>query len=129
MKQIVEQALRDGYVCTITGRIRYIPDIYSERVQVKNAAERIALNTPIQGSSADIIKTAMINIYNEIKIRGYKSQLLLQVHDDLLFEVPVNETDSMISIIRDKMENSVTLSVPMAVDIKAGKNWGEMKDI
>jgi DNA polymerase-1 len=128
-KQIVEQALRDGYVCTITGRIRYIPDIYSERVQVKNAAERIALNTPIQGSSADIIKTAMINIYNEIKIRGYKSQLLLQVHDDLLFEVPVNETDSMISIIRDKMENSVTLSVPMAVDIKAGKNWGEMKDI
>jgi len=125
----VEQALRDGYVCTITGRIRYIPDIYSERVQVKNAAERIALNTPIQGSSADIIKTAMINIYNEIKIRGYKSQLLLQVHDDLLFEVPVNETDSMISIIRDKMENSVTLSVPMAVDIKAGKNWGEMKDI
>ncbi|MDR3256339.1 MAG: DNA polymerase I [Endomicrobium sp.] len=129
MKQIIEQALKDGYVCTITGRIRYISELYSTSVQIRNAGERMALNTPVQGSSADIIKIAMINIYNEIKLKGYKSLMLLQVHDDLLFEVPTYETEAMISMIKDKMENSVTLSVPVFVDVKAGRNWGEMQKI
>jgi len=128
-KQVVEQASKDGYVCTITGRIRFIPELRSKNVQIRNAAERIALNTPIQGSSADIIKIAMVNIYNEIKLKGYKSLMLLQVHDDLLFEVPDGETENMISIIKNKMENSIILSVPIVVDIKIGKNWGEMKRI
>ncbi|MDR1721302.1 MAG: DNA polymerase I [Endomicrobium sp.] len=128
-KQIVEQASKDGYVCTITGRIRFIPELRSKNVQVRNAAERTALNTPIQGSSADIIKIAMLKIYNEIKLRGYKSLMLLQVHDDLLFEVPDGETESMISIIKNKMESSIALSVPIVVDIKVGRNWGEMKKI
>ncbi|MCA6079868.1 MAG: DNA polymerase I [Endomicrobium sp.] len=129
MKQIVKQASEDGYVRTITGRIRYIPELYSANIQTRNAGERIALNTPVQGSSADIIKTAMINIYNEIKLKGYKSLILLQIHDDLLFEVPDEETENMISIIKDKMENSLPLSIPISVDIKTGRNWGEMKKI
>jgi DNA polymerase-1 len=129
MKQIVEQALKDGYVSTITGRIRYMPELNSNNVQIRNAGERIALNTPVQGGSADIIKIAMINIYNEIKLKCYKSLMLLQVHDDLLFEVPSVEAEKMVLIIKDKMENSIKLRVPIIVDIKTGKNWGEMQKI
>ncbi|MDR2666268.1 MAG: DNA polymerase I [Endomicrobium sp.] len=127
MDQIIEQASRDGYVCTINGRVRFVHGLYSKNTQVRSAAERIVLNTPIQGSSADIIKIAMINIYNEIKFRGYKSIMLLQIHDDLLFEVPIEELRDIISIIKNKMENSVALSVPLIVDVKVGKNLGEMK--
>ncbi|MCA6071906.1 MAG: hypothetical protein LE168_06075, partial [Endomicrobium sp.] len=129
MKQVVAQALRDGYVGTITGRIRHMPELQSANVQFRNAGERIALNMPVQGSSADIIKIAMINIHNEIKLKDCKSLMLLQVHDDLLFEVPVKEQELMIAIVKDKMENAVKLSVPLFVDIKIGKNWGEMKKI
>ncbi|GMO65138.1 MAG: DNA polymerase I [Endomicrobiia bacterium] len=129
MDQVIEQVSRDGYVCTINGRVRFVHELHSKNVQVKNAAERIVFNTPIQGSSADIIKIAMINIYNEIKLKGYKSLMLLQVHDDLLFEVPIEELENMIPIIKNKMENSVTLSVPIIVDVRVGKNWGEMKKI
>ncbi|GHT74129.1 DNA polymerase I [Endomicrobiia bacterium] len=127
MKQIVEQALRDGYVCTITGRVRYIHELKSKNVQVRNAGERMALNMPVQGSSADIIKIAMINIYNELKLKGYRSLMLLQIHDDILFETTVEETENIIAMIKDKMENAVKLSVPLSVDVKAGTNWGEMK--
>ena len=129
MKQVVAQAAKDGYVGTITGRIRYMPELQSANVQFRNAGERIALNMPVQGSSADIIKIAMINIYNEIKLKDCKYLMLLQVHDDILFEVPVKEQELMIAIIKDKMENAVKLNVPLFVDIKIGKNWGEMKKI
>jgi DNA polymerase-1 len=129
MKQIVRQALEDGYVRTITGRIRYIPELRSTNAQVRRAGERMALNAPIQGSSADIIKIAMLNIYNEVKLKNYKSLMLLQVHDDLLFEVPDGEFENMISIIKNKMENPLHLSIPIVVDIKTGRNWGEMKEI
>jgi DNA polymerase-1 len=129
MEQIVKQALENGYVRTITGRIRYIPELRSTNAQVRKAGERMALNTPVQGSSADIIKIAMINIYNEIKLKGYKSLMLLQVHDDLLFEVPDGESENMISIIKNKMETPLHLSIPIVVDIKIGRNWGEMKKI
>jgi DNA polymerase-1 len=129
MEQIVKQASKDGYVRTITGRIRYIPELRSTNAQVRKAGERMALNTPVQGSSADIIKIAMINIYNEIKFKGYKSLMLLQVHDDLLFEVPDGESENMVSIIKNKMENPLHLSVPIIVDIKTGRNLGEMKKI
>jgi DNA polymerase-1 len=129
MKRIVEQASKDGYVYTITGRTRHIPELQSKNVRIRNAGKRIALNMPVQGSSADIIKIAMINIYNELKLRGYKSSILLQIHDDLLFEVPVEETESIITIIKNKMENAVALNVPLSVDIKIGKNWGEMNKL
>ncbi|MDR1401180.1 MAG: DNA polymerase I [Endomicrobium sp.] len=129
MDQVIKLALRDGYVCNINGRVRFVPELRSVNVRIKNAAERIVLNTPIQGSSADIIKIAMIEIYNEIKLKGYKSLMLLQVHDDLLFEVPIEELEDMLPIIKNKMENSVNLSVPVVVDVRVGKNWGEMKKI
>ncbi|MDR1434564.1 DNA polymerase I [Candidatus Endomicrobiellum devescovinae] len=129
MKLIVEQALNDGYVTTITGRVRYIPELRSSNAQVRNAGERMTLNTPIQGSSADIIKIAMIGIYNELKIKGYKSLMILQVHDDLLLEVPLEEREAIISVVKDKMENAVKLDVPLLIDVKIGDNWGEMKNI
>jgi len=129
MDQVIERASREGYVCTINGRVRFVPELRSMNVQVRNASERIALNTPVQGSSADIIKIAMINIYNEIKLKGYKSLMLLQIHDDLLFEVPIEELEDVILIIKSKMESSITLSVPLVTDVKIGKNLGEMKKI
>jgi DNA polymerase-1 len=129
MKHIVKQALIDGYVTTITGRIRYIPELLSSSGLIRNAGERMALNTPVQGSSADIIKIAMINVYNELKIKRYKSLMLLQVHDDLLLEVPLCEKEAIISVIKDKMENAVKLDVPLLTDVKIGNNWGEMKKI
>ncbi|MDR2426271.1 MAG: DNA polymerase I [Endomicrobium sp.] len=127
MEKIVEDATENGYVSTITGRVRYMPELKSSNVQIRAAGERMAMNTPIQGTSADIIKIAMINIYNEIKVNKLHSLMLLQVHDDLLFEVPQDEKDIMIKIIKNKMENAVNLSVPLVVDVKIGKNWGEMK--
>ncbi|MDR1417924.1 MAG: DNA polymerase I [Endomicrobium sp.] len=129
MEQVVAEALKKEYVCTITGRLRYMPELTSSNARIRNAGERIALNMPIQGSSADIIKIAMINIYNEIKKNNYKSLMLLQVHDDLLFEVPTQEREKLISIIKDKMEHAVNLNVPLRVDIKVGSNWGQMQKI
>jgi len=127
MKKIVEEAKNDGYVRAVTGRIRYIPELQSLNSQVRAAGERIALNTPIQGTSADIIKIAMINIYNELKKENFKASMLLQVHDDLLFEAEEKYAVKLKKIIRDKMENALVLSVPLAVDIKEGASWGEMK--
>ncbi|MCL2145326.1 MAG: DNA polymerase I [Endomicrobia bacterium] len=127
MSKVVEDAAKDGYVSTITGRIRYMPELKSSNAQMRSAGERMAMNTPIQGTSADIIKIAMINIYNEIKEKNLKTLMLLQVHDDLLFEAPEDEKEIMINIIKSKMENAVKLSVPLVVDVKTGRNWGEMK--
>ncbi|MDR0617448.1 MAG: DNA polymerase I [Endomicrobium sp.] len=127
MSQVVSQALKRGYVCTITGRMRYMPELTSPITRIKNAGERIALNMPVQGSSADIIKIAMINIYKELKKNNRKSLMLLQVHDDLLFEVPKKEKENLISLIKEKMENVVSLKVPLFVDIKVGANWGQMQ--
>ncbi|MDR1522875.1 MAG: DNA polymerase I [Endomicrobium sp.] len=129
MKQVISEALRTGYVCTITGRVRYMPELRSTSRIIKNAGERIALNMPVQGSSADIIKIAMINIYNELKKDNCKSLMLLQVHDDLLFEVPKQEKENLILLIKNKMENAVKLSVPLSVDIKVGANWGQMEKV
>jgi DNA polymerase-1 len=128
-RRIIEQASKSGYVCTITGRVRYIPELRSGNSQIRSYGERMSLNTPIQGSSADIIKIAMVNIYNEFKLKSYKSLMLLQVHDDLLFESPCEEVEDIIPVIKDKMENAVILNVPLSVDIKIGSNWGEMKKI
>ncbi|MDR1940743.1 MAG: DNA polymerase I [Endomicrobium sp.] len=126
MKQMVIDAQKDGYVRTITGRIRYMPEFAAHNAQVKQAGERIALNMPIQGTSADIIKIAMVNIYNELKNRKIDALMLLQVHDDLLFEVAQSHADELKELIKDKMENAVSLLVPLSVDIKTGKSWGEM---
>jgi DNA polymerase I len=122
-----EQARRDGYVQTLLGRRRYIPDINSANRQVREAAERMAINMPVQGTSADIIKVAMINLYREMERRRLKSKMLLQVHDELVFEVPDEEMETMRKLVAEIMESAVVLSVPLKVETKVGKNWGEMK--
>jgi DNA polymerase-1 len=122
-----EKARRDGYVQTLLGRRRYIPDINSANRQVREAAERMAINMPVQGTSADIIKVAMINLYREMATRRLESKMLLQVHDELVFEVPDEEMDIMRRLVSEVMDSAVVLSVPLKVDTKSGKNWGEMK--
>ncbi len=122
-----EQARHSGYVQTILGRKRFIPEIHASNRQVREAAERMAINMPVQGTSADIIKKAMIDIYNEMVIQHLKSKMLLQVHDELIFEVPENELEMMKALVPDKMVNAIKLSVPLKVDTKIGVNWGEME--
>ena len=121
-----EQARKLGYVQTVLGRRRFLPEIGSANRMVREAAERMAINAPVQGSSADIIKVAMINLYREMGGRNLKSRMLLQVHDDLLFEVPEGEVEEMKSLVARFMSEAVELCVPLKIDIKLGRNWGEM---
>ncbi|MCK4963731.1 MAG: DNA polymerase I, partial [Dehalococcoidia bacterium] len=120
------QARDQGYVETVLGRRRYIPDINSPNGQVRAAAERMAINMPIQGTSADIIKRAMIDIHREKRVRKLKSRMILQVHDELVFEVPREELEQMKKLVLDIMPNALKLSVPVTVEVKVGENWGEM---
>jgi DNA polymerase-1 len=122
-----ERARKDGYVQTLLGRIRFIPEINSSNRQVREAAERMAINMPVQGTSADIIKVAMINLHREMEKRQLKSKLLLQVHDELIFEVPEEERKEMRQLAPHTMSTALELSVPLKVDIKTGQNWGEME--
>jgi len=121
-----EQARDTGYVETYLHRKRTIPEINSSNRQVREAAERMAINMPVQGTSADIIKVAMINLYREMQRRQLKSRMLLQVHDELVFEVPQEELDEMRELVPRLMSTALELSVPLKVDTKTGSNWGEM---
>jgi DNA polymerase-1 len=121
-----EQARKLGYVQTVMGRRRFLPEINSSNRMVREAAERMAINAPVQGSSADIIKIAMINLHREMEKRNLKSKMLLQIHDELLFEVPEKEVEEMKSLVAELMSGAVELSVPVKIDIKLGRNWGEM---
>ncbi len=118
-------AYEQGYVETLFHRIRYIPEIRSSNNRNRSYGERLAVNTPIQGSSADIIKIAMINIHKDIQQKNLQTMMTIQVHDELVFEVPERELDIMKSIIVDRMQNAVKLSVPLKVSISNGRNWDE----
>ena len=122
-----EQAREKGYVQTLLGRRRSIPEINSSNRQVREAAERMAINMPVQGTSADIIKVAMIQLDREVDKRQLKSKMLLQVHDELIFEVPEAEREEMRQMVPEIMSTALELSVPLKVDIKTGTNWGEME--
>jgi len=122
-----EQAKELGYVQTLLGRRRSIPEIDSPNRQVREAAERMAINMPVQGTSADIIKVAMINLQREMDKRQLKSKMLLQVHDELIFEVPKDELEEMRQLVPQIMSDALELSVPLKVDVKVGNNWGEME--
>lgn len=122
-----QKARERGYVETLLGKRRYIPEINSSNKQVREAGERMAINMPIQGTSADIIKLAMLNIHKEIKKRGLRAKMLLQVHDELLFEVPEEEVEETKKMIKEIMPHSLKLSVPLKVEVKTGKNWGDME--
>ncbi|HRU64843.1 MAG TPA: DNA polymerase I [Spirochaetota bacterium] len=121
----IEFARKNGYVETLMGRRRPVPEINSSNQFRREGAERVAINTPLQGTSADMIKIAMINIHNEIKRLNLKSRMIMQVHDELVFEVKEDEMEYMKSMVKDKMENAIKLNVPVIVDIGVGKNWEE----
>ena len=121
-----QKAMEDGYVRTAMGHIRYIPEIRSSNRTVRAAAERMAVNTVIQGTAAEIMKKAMLSIARRMKEQGMRSRILLQVHDELIFEVPEDEVRAMESLVRDCMENAYSLSVPLRVGIETGRSWGEM---
>ncbi len=123
----LEVARREQRVKTLFGRIRPIPDINSKNVNMRGFAERTAVNTPLQGTAADLIKLAMISIDEELRRRTLKSRMLLQVHDELVFEVPQEELDTMRELVRDKMENVHSLSVPLLVEIGIGPNWRDLE--
>lgn len=125
---VIVQASRKKYVETIMGRRRYLPEIDSRERNIRENAERQAINTTIQGSAADLIKLAMIHIHRAMRENGFRSKMILQIHDELVFEVPDQELEPMKTLIRTKMENAMKLNVPLKVDIGAGKNWLEAHD-
>lgn len=125
MDESVEKARKDEFVETLMKRRRYLKDINSSNAIVRGVAERNAINAPIQGSAADVIKIAMINIYKRMKSEGMKSKMLIQVHDELNFDCLKSELDQMKVILREEMENAVQLSVPLTVDMGVGENWLE----
>ncbi|MDD3087521.1 MAG: DNA polymerase I [Candidatus Omnitrophica bacterium] len=130
VKEYIEEMIRGaqekGFVSTILGRKRYIPEINSKNMAVRQFAQRQAVNTPIQGSASDLIKLAMINVQKEIKKRSLSSKMVLQIHDELLFDLPLGELSSLAGLVKDKMERVLKLEVPVIVDIKQGHNWLEM---
>lgn len=127
MEEIVVSGKEKGYVETLLHRRRYIPELSSKNFNIRSFGERIALNTPIQGSAADIIKIAMVRVYKELKRRNLKSRLILQVHDELIIETNREEMDEVSKILKDTMENAIKLDVPLKVDIEIGDNWYETK--
>lgn len=127
MEDIVQQARRDGYVTTLLNRRRYLPEINHSNFNIRSFAERTAMNTPIQGTAADIIKLAMVNMSKALKERNLKSRMLLQVHDELVFEVPAEELDEVRELVEDVMEHAMKLQVPLKVEASWGNTWYDAK--
>ena len=127
MKNSVEKARADGYVETVFHRPRYLPDIHSKKPALRSFSERVAMNMPIQGTAADIIKLAMIHVYRRLKEEGLASRLILQVHDELIVEAPLEEADRAAAIVREEMEGAVKLAVEMKADVHQGKTWYDAK--
>lgn len=127
MEDIVEYGNKHGYVETLFHRIRHIPELKSSNFQIRSFGKRVALNTPIQGSAADIIKIAMVKVWRELKEKKLKSRLILQVHDELVVETALDELEEVKDIVKRNMESAVKLSVPLTVDVTTGKDWFEAK--
>ena len=125
----IKKAQKNGFVTTILERRRYIPEINNKNQNIRQFAERQAVNTPIQGSASDLIKLAMIEIHKQINTRTLEAKMILQIHDELVFDVPKQELKESVEIIKDKMENVLKLDVPIKVEIKIGKNWSRMLPI
>jgi len=127
LEETIEAAREDGFVTTMMKRRRYLPEIKNDNMSLRQFAERTAVNTPIQGSAADLIKVAMIEVDRELASGSWRSKMILQVHDELVFEVPQQELKDLKAMIKEKMENAIKLDVPIEVNVKAGKNWLETK--
>ena len=127
MHDIVEQAKQDGYVTTLFGRRRELPELKSSNFNIRSFGERVALNTPIQGTAADIIKLAMLRVDAALKQQKLKARLVLQVHDELIVECPVKEAEQVKKIVTAEMENVAQLRVPLLAEAKVGASWYEAK--
>ncbi len=125
--QTLEDARRTGIVKTMFGRRRLVPELTSKNGQIRSAAERVAVNLPIQGTAADILKKAMIALHAELPARGSHARMILTVHDELLFEAPRDEAEAVAEVVRDRMAHAVALAVPLTVDVGIGENWKEAK--
>ncbi len=127
MKNVVSQAREDGYVSTLFGRKRWLPELRSSNFNIRSAAERMAMNSPIQGTAADIIKLAMIAVRQALKDRGLKARLVLQVHDELIVEAPLNEAEAVVGILTENMNNVAMLKAPLTAEAKTGSSWYDAK--
>ena len=127
MENITKQATEEGYVETLFHRRRYIPELKSNNYMVRQFGSRAAMNTPIQGTAADIMKIAMIKVHQEIKKRNLKSKIVLQVHDEMMIEAPEEEKEEIKEILKKSMESAITLQVPLIADISEAKNWYDCK--
>ena len=125
MKDCIAQAKETGYVSTLFGRRRPLPELASSNFQVRSSGERMARNTPIQGTAADIIKLAMVHVWQSLRDEGLKARLLLQVHDELIVEAPIDEVERVKQLLKEKMEQVVQYSVPLTADVGTGKTWLE----
>ena len=127
MKNTTEKAKETGYVETLFNRRRYIPELKSNNYMVRQFGARAAMNTPIQGTAADIMKIAMINVYRELNKRNLESKIVLQVHDEMMIEAPKNEAEEVKQIIKTEMENAIKLNVPLISDVSEANNWYDCK--
>jgi DNA polymerase-1 len=125
LREVVDQARKDGYTSTVLGRRRYLPELDSSNRQVREAAERAALNAPIQGSAADIIKVAMLGVHRALVAEGLRSRMLLQVHDELVLEVAEGERAVVEELVRREMGAAAQLSVPLEVSVGYGRSWDD----
>jgi DNA polymerase-1 len=125
LDQTVEEARSAGFVRTLLGRRRYLPDLGSRNRPLRQAAERMAVNTVIQGTAADLIKKAMVQVAEALEEAGLAARMILQVHDELVFEVPERELKALSALVRERMEAVYALSVPLKVDVGTGRNWRE----
>ena len=128
LDDVVVKAKKDGYVTTMFNRRRYIPELSAQNHNIRSFGERVAMNTPIQGTAADVLKIAMVNVDKEFKKRNLRSRIILQVHDELIIESPVDEVETAKEILKNEMESAGNFSVPLIVDIGTGSSWYDAKD-
>ncbi|MBQ7043981.1 MAG: DNA polymerase I [Clostridia bacterium] len=128
MQKVIADAKQNGYVSTLFGRRRYLPELTASNAMLRNFGERVARNMPIQGTAADIIKIAMIKVYERMKKENLKAQLIMQVHDELIVEAPESEAEEVCRIVREEMENATKMNVKLTADVHSGKSWYDAKD-
>ena len=126
-QKIINDALKDGYVSTLLGRRRYLRELHDSNYQTREFAKRAAMNAPIQGTAADLIKMAMIQVHKALKEGGYKTKMVLQIHDELIFKVPKEEEKEVYELVKGVMESAMKLDVPLLVDGGFGKDWYDAK--
>jgi DNA polymerase-1 len=127
--QQIQQATKEGFTHTLLGRRRYLPELTSQDPGIRQLGQRLAMNTPVQGTAADLIKRAMVEMAQALRKKPMRSRMLLQVHDELVFEVPPDEVELLATLVQRIMEGAIELKVPLAVTIKTGPNWLDLTEL